>query len=62
MCSPHDVRRIGVTDGNRKWALSSVYTQAWLAKDLQHDPAADDVLLGTSLSYLEPTPPGRGGR
>lgn len=35
-------------------ALSSVYTQAWLAKYLQHDPAADDILLGTTLEYLEP--------
>ncbi|WP_197022372.1 alpha/beta hydrolase family protein [Candidatus Blastococcus massiliensis] len=35
-------------------ALSSVYTQAWLAKYLKHDPAADDVLLGSSFSYLEP--------
>ncbi|NEK86739.1 alpha/beta hydrolase [Blastococcus saxobsidens] len=35
-------------------AVSSVYTQAWLAKYLRHDPSADDVLLGTSLEYLEP--------
>jgi hypothetical protein len=35
-------------------AMSSVYTQAWLAKYLQHDPSADDVLLGTTLRYLEP--------
>ncbi|WP_206340348.1 hypothetical protein [Blastococcus litoris] len=35
-------------------ALSSVYTQAWLAKYLQHDPAADDALLAESLRYLEP--------
>ena len=35
-------------------AVSSVYTQAWLAKYLQHDPAADDTLLGTTLDYLEP--------
>ena len=34
--------------------VSSVYTQAWLAKYLQHDPAADDALLGTTLEYLEP--------
>jgi hypothetical protein len=34
--------------------MSSVYTQAWLARYLQHDPAADDVLLGTTLEYLEP--------
>ena len=26
-------------------AVASIYTQAWLAKYLQHDPAADDVLL-----------------
>jgi hypothetical protein len=35
-------------------ALSSVYAQAWLAKYLQHDPAADDVLLAESFRYLEP--------
>jgi hypothetical protein len=35
-------------------ALSSVYTQAWLAKYLQHDPAADEALLASSFSYLEP--------
>ena len=39
-------------------AVSSVYTQAWLAKYLQHDPAADDALLGTTLRYLEPDPTG----
>lgn len=35
-------------------ALSSVYTQAWLAKYLQHDPAADELLLGSSFNHLEP--------
>ena len=35
-------------------AVSSVYTQAWLATYLQHDPAADAVLLGSTLHYLEP--------
>ena len=35
-------------------ALSSAYTQAWLAKYLQHDPAADATLLADSLDYLEP--------
>ncbi|RBY98022.1 alpha/beta hydrolase [Blastococcus sp. TF02-8] len=35
-------------------AVSSVYTQAWLAKYLRHDASADDVLLGTTLRYLEP--------
>jgi hypothetical protein len=35
-------------------ALASVYTQAWLAKYLQHDPAADQTLLASSFSYLEP--------
>ena len=35
-------------------AVSSVYTQAWLAKYLQHDGTADEVLLGTRLEYLEP--------
>lgn len=35
-------------------ALSSVYTQAWLAKYLQHDPAADQQLLASSFTYLEP--------
>ena len=35
-------------------AVSSVYTQAWLAKYLKHDPAADSALLGTTLRYLEP--------
>jgi dienelactone hydrolase len=34
--------------------LTSVYTQAWLAKYLQHDPAADRVLLGSRWRYLEP--------
>lgn len=35
--------------------LSSAYTQAWLDKYLKHDPAADRVLLGRTLHYLEPT-------
>ncbi|TFV64630.1 UNVERIFIED_ORG: alpha/beta hydrolase [Bacillus sp. AZ43] len=35
-------------------ALSSVYTQAWLAKYLEHDPDADQALLATSFTYLEP--------
>ena len=39
-------------------AVSSVYTQAWLAKYLQHDPAADAVLLGSTLRYLEPASTG----
>jgi hypothetical protein len=39
-------------------AVASGYTQAWLAKYLRHDPAADDALLGTSLHYLEPTASG----
>jgi hypothetical protein len=34
--------------------LTSVYTQAWLAKYLKHDPAADNALLGRSWRYLEP--------
>jgi hypothetical protein len=38
--------------------VASVYTQAWLATYLQHDPAADATLLGTSLDYLEPTASG----
>jgi hypothetical protein len=35
-------------------ALSSAYTQAWLAKYLQRDPAADSALLAPTLHYLEP--------
>jgi dienelactone hydrolase len=35
-------------------AVASHYTQAWLGKYLQHDPAADDALLATSFDYLEP--------
>ena len=34
--------------------VASHYTQAWLGKYLQHDPAADDALLATSFDYLEP--------
>ena len=34
--------------------LASVYTQAWLAKYLKHDPAADSALLARSWRYLEP--------
>jgi hypothetical protein len=40
-------------------ALSSVYTQSWLAKYLQHDPAADERLLASSFPYLEPKSSGR---
>jgi hypothetical protein len=35
-------------------AVASVYTQAWLAKYLRHDPAAEATLLRTTLDYLEP--------
>jgi hypothetical protein len=35
-------------------AMASVYTQAWLARYLQHDAAAEETLLGTTLAYLEP--------
>jgi hypothetical protein len=34
--------------------VASHYAQAWLDKYLKHDPAADDALLATSFSYLEP--------
>jgi dienelactone hydrolase len=34
--------------------LTSVYTQAWLAKYLKHDASADRSLLGRSWRYLEP--------
>ncbi|MEO5878081.1 MAG: hypothetical protein ABIS86_00050 [Streptosporangiaceae bacterium] len=37
--------------------LSSAYTQAWLAKYLKHDPAADALLTGSRFAYREP---GRG--
>lgn len=40
-------------------AVSSVYTQGWLAKYLKHDPTADRTLRGTSLRYLEPVAVGR---
>jgi hypothetical protein len=39
-------------------AVASHYTQAWLGKYLQHDPAADDALLATSFDYLEPNSAG----
>ncbi|MDD5711871.1 MAG: hypothetical protein PHY31_03830, partial [Smithellaceae bacterium] len=34
--------------------VTSHYVQAWLAKYLKHDPAADNLLLATSFNYLEP--------
>src|SRR4051812_19739832 len=40
-------------------AVASHYTQAWLGKYLQHDPAADDALLATSFDYLEPDSTGK---
>jgi dienelactone hydrolase len=38
--------------------VASHYTQGWLGKYLQHDPAADGALLATSFDYLEPTSSG----
>jgi hypothetical protein len=38
--------------------VASHYAQAWLDKYVKHDPAADDALLATSFSYLEPTASG----
>ena len=35
-------------------AMASHYTQAWLGRYLQDDPAADDALLATSFDHLEP--------
>jgi hypothetical protein len=35
-------------------ALASFYAQAWLAKYLKHDRAADNALLATQVRYLTP--------
>jgi hypothetical protein len=35
--------------------LTSFYSEAWLAKYLQHDPNADGALLATDISYLMTT-------
>ena len=36
--------------------MASYYVQWWLDKYLKHDAAADDKLLSSSISYMEPAP------
>src|SRR4051794_20520872 len=38
--------------------VASHYAQAWIDKNVNHAPAADDALLATRFDYLEPTATG----